>query len=122
MYCSTFGFIYRDEDAYAAYHAALYARHPDRRVSLAITVGDDWSEDADPGERISVALRVRPAQDGLAMTVIDPSESPWTQARTHAGMLDRAHALGHPRIDEIFHVADHIAAQDPTVKAHLHSE
>jgi hypothetical protein len=122
VYRSTFGFIYRDDDAYATYHAALYARHPDRLVSLAITVGDDWSEEADQLERISVALRVRPAEDEFAMTVVDSNESPWAHASTHAGMLDRTLALAHPRIGEIFHVADHIVKEDLTVKAHLASD
>jgi len=37
-------------------------------------------------------------------------------------MLDRALALAHPRIGEIFHVADHIVEQDLTVKAYLASD
>jgi hypothetical protein len=98
IYRSTFGFIYRDGDAYAVYHAALYARHPDRRVSLAITVADDWSEDAVSADRISVALRVRRADGGLAMTVVDRNESPWADTSTHAGLLDRAEALENPQI------------------------
>ena len=42
-------------------------------------------------------------------------------ASTHAGLLDRAAALEIPQIKDIFHVADHIVEQDPTVKAHLAS-
>jgi hypothetical protein len=121
IYRSTFGFIYRDGDAYAAYHAALYARHPDRRVILAITVADDWSENANPADRISVALRVRPADGGLAMTVVNRNESPWAATSTHAGLLDRAAALEISEIEDVFHVADHIVEQDPTIKAHLAS-
>jgi hypothetical protein len=121
IYRSTFGFIYRDGDAYAVYHAALYARHPDRRVILAITVADDWSEDATPADRISMSLRVSLVDGSLALTVVNRNESPWAATSTHSGLLDRAAALEHPQIEDIFHVADHIVEQDPTVKAHLAS-
>jgi len=37
-------------------------------------------------------------------------------------MLNRAEALAHPRIQEVFHVTDHMVLEDPDLKEHLEKQ
>jgi hypothetical protein len=113
------GFVYRDEDAYAAYNVALFARHPDRCALLQVVIGDDWSEEAHADERVAVAVELGRDGHRLGARVIDGADTPWPGVMLRTRVLDRSEALIHPRLAEVFHVVDHIALQDPTVSAHF---
>lgn len=116
-----FGFVYRDDDAYATYNVLLLAQHPDRRALLQVVIGDDWSDEGDPSQRVAVALRIKPIEGGLGATVVDANETPWSGVVLGTRVLDRDEALNNPKLTEVFHVVDHITEEDPVVSAHFNA-
>jgi hypothetical protein len=54
--------------------------------------------------------------------VTDAAASPWKNAMVIGRMLDRAEALAHPRIREVFHITDHITTEDPVLRPFLEKQ
>src|SRR5262249_1670878 len=111
-------FVYSDGDAHAVYYAAFSDNHPDRIVSVVVSLGE-WGEGATPEKRLAFALRIRSADTEFQVTVVDAAESPWTDAAFLGRMLDRDEALKHPWIGEVFHITDHIVTEDQDVRSYL---
>jgi len=113
---SVHGFLYRDEQAWAVYWAALFkdhAGHPDPRVELTIAIGDDWSETSDPALRAWVQIDVWTADDEIRMTILDPIGG--LESASFGVALGRNAALSDPRRDYFFQAADEIVESDPRV-------
>lgn len=110
------GFVYRDNSAHAVYFASWTLAHPERGVTMAISLGE-WGEGSSPENRRSVALECRTTEDQYQFMIIDPEQSPWGKSEFLGRMLPREKALDDSRIDEFFRIADHIVQEDPRVKA-----
>jgi hypothetical protein len=65
------------------------------------------------------ALRLRAAETEYQVTVVDAEESPWNGIELLGRMLDREEALEHERISEVFHVTDHMVADDGAIREYL---
>ena len=111
-------FVYRDGDAYAVYYALFSDNHPDRAVIATISVGE-WGEDSTPDQRVAFALELRATDTQYQVAVIDAERSPWRDADVIGRTLDRAEALRHPRLSEVFHITDHIVTEDEPIRAYL---
>jgi hypothetical protein len=111
-------FVYCDGDARAVYYGAFSNNHPDRYVSLAISLGE-WGEGATPDARLAFALRIRSTEAEFQVMVVDAAESPWRDVAFLGRMLDRKEALQHPWIEEVFHITDHIVSEDHDVRDYL---
>jgi hypothetical protein len=111
-------FVYRDGDAYAVYYAAFSDNHPDRVVSMVVSLGE-WADDARPDQRTAFALLLRSGPENYEVTVVDGETSPWHGATILGRFLSRAGALSHPWLKEVFHVADHVCEADAVVKGFL---
>lgn len=108
-------FVYSDDAAYAVYYACLSDNHPDE-VQVAVSVGV-WWDGGTPADRTAFALRLWQDDEEFGVTVDDAADSPWHDIELLGRMLDRAEALEHPRLDDVFHITDHIFADDPEIKA-----
>jgi hypothetical protein len=111
-------FVYRDGDAHAVYYASFSDRHPDRWVSVAISLGN-WTEGSMPGDRVAFALRIRATSDEYQTGVVNAALSPWNDVDILGQMLDRQGALKHLWIKEVFHLCDHIVMEDKDVRSYL---
>jgi hypothetical protein len=111
-------FVYADGDAHGVYYASFSDKHADRRVSVAISLGE-WGEGSKASQRVAFALQIRAAQSQYQVSVVDAKYSPWHDAKFLGRMLNRKRALAHPLIEEVFHISDHIVTDDPIVKAYL---
>ena len=111
-------FVYRDGDAYAVYYAAFSDNHPERYVSLIVSIGE-WANDAPPSVRVAVPLRIWVGEGKLNVTIVNGADSPWEDTTILGRVLDRAEALGHARIQEVFHITDHICTEDAPVREYL---
>jgi hypothetical protein len=111
-------FVYRDGDAYAIYYILFSEHHPRAYVHVLVGIGD-WAEDAPSSSRVSFYLRIGSAPDQFEVTVCDASESPWGDIPFVGRTLDRSEALAHPDIQEVFHITDHIVAEDSPVVEYL---
>lgn len=107
-------FVYDDEDAYAVYYASWTDAHPNE-MAAAVSVGV-WWEGGTPADRTAFALRLWQDDFQFGVTVEDASSSPWRTVELLGRMLDRSEALTHPRLKDVFHLTDHIFAEDPEVK------
>ena len=113
-------FVYMDGNPYAIYFARFSDNHPESEVALAIGLGE-FGEGSDPTQRVSFGLVMRVASSRYEVMVVDQDRSPWPNQRVLGPMLNRDEALGHPRIKEVFHITDHVATDDPEVRAYLES-
>jgi hypothetical protein len=51
--------------------------------------------------------------------VLDAAQSPWFEAKIIGRTLNRAEALKHPLLPEVFHITDHMVVEDKPLKAYL---
>jgi|ERR1051326_27417 hypothetical protein len=108
-------FVYDDDEAYAVYFACMSDVHPNEVVA-AVSVGV-WWEGGTAADRTAFALRLWQNESQFGVTIEDAAGSPWQSVELIGRMLDRSEALGHPRLKDVFHITDHIFADDPDVKA-----
>jgi hypothetical protein len=113
-------FVLNDGNAYAVYYAIFSDNHPHPKgyVSVLISIGQ-WADDAPPSGRCAFYLQIRATADNFLVAVCDAAESPWGTVRMFGRTLDRDEALAHPRIQEIFHISDHIVTEDTPVIEYL---
>jgi hypothetical protein len=117
---SVVGWVYRDDDAYGAYYAGWTEGHTNGNVSLIIGVGE-WSDDERPEDRRSFGLNCWEADEEIRFGVVNPQDSRYGDVRVLGPMMSREAALADEALSEIFHVAEHIAQDDPRVSAALAS-
>jgi hypothetical protein len=111
-------FVYEDGNAYAIYYARFGLDHDPRVVEVVVSVGE-WGEDSGPWDRVAFSLRLRATEGEYQVTVVDATESPWEGVELLGRILDRADALQHERLDEIFHITDHMVRDDVPLRDYL---
>jgi hypothetical protein len=111
-------FVFEDNSAYAVYYARFGEMHEPRVVEAVISIGE-WGEGTGPWDRIAFPLRLRAADTEYQVTVVDAGESPWQGVELLGRMLDREEALGHERIGDVFHITDHMVAEDRPIRDYL---
>jgi hypothetical protein len=111
-------FVYQDGDAYAIYYARFGVTHEPRVVDAVVSLGE-WGEEAGPGDRVAFPFRLRAAESEYQVTVVDAAESPWEGVKLLGRMLDRAEALHHERLAEVFHISDHMVREDVPLRDYL---
>lgn len=114
-------FVYKDGDAFAIYYARFARSHPERPVFATVSIGE-WGEGSSPEQRVAIALELRSSSSRYQVAVIDAACSPWKDARFIGRTLDRAEALAHPMLSEVFHITDHMCSDDEPLKAHLDAQ
>ncbi len=107
-------FVTEDGDAFAIYYIRFSETHADKPALATVSIGD-WGESASPDQRHAFAMELAPE----GVRIIDASESPWNGAQLIGRTLDREEALEHPRIKDVFHIADHVYLEDAEFKAYL---
>jgi hypothetical protein len=117
---SACGFIYRNDDAYGLYFAALHVGHPTPSVGLTLSLGKWWDDDA-VDERCWVFVSIWPEADEYRMGLKDPRLSQHFKQAALGKPLERETALSSPLKGDFFEVADYIIANDPAVSSYLDS-
>ena len=111
-------FVYSDGDAHAVYFAQFAVNHPERFVVATVSLGR-WGDGTIPQDRVAFALKLRCVEGNFQVMVVDAAESPWQEAEIIGRTLDRAEALGHPWIKEVFHITDHMVVEDVPLRDYL---
>jgi hypothetical protein len=70
-------------------------------------------------DRLAFPLRVRSAESEYQVTVVDSDASPWKEVTLLGRMLDRAEALDHECLTEVFHISDHMMRDDQALREYL---
>jgi len=107
-------FVYQDGDAFAVYYVLFTDGHEDKVAYSLIGLGE-WGEDGEPEMRIAFAVNIWDNDHNWAVTVTDKDESPWSHVEFLGKIVDREEALQHPWIKDVFHITDHIVAEDKPV-------
>jgi hypothetical protein len=111
-------FVYQDGDAYAIYYARFGTTHRPRVADAVVSIGE-WGEDSGPWDRVAFAFRLSAVETEYRVTVVDAAESPWQGKELLGRMLDRAEALEHERLAEVFHISDHMVREDIPLRDYL---
>jgi hypothetical protein len=111
-------FVYQDGAAYAIYYARFGVAHEPRVVEAVVSIGE-WGEGSGPWDRVAFPLRLRAADSEYQVTLVDAAESPWEGVELLGRMLDRAEALQHERVKEVFHISDHMVRDDAPLRDYL---
>jgi len=109
-------FVARDGQPIAIYHATFADSHPESGVLLAVGIGADWNE-VESCERVAFACRLWINGDDYVTTIMDRADSPWSQSKVLGRMLDRGEALSNEWLDDLYHLTDHILAEDDAIKS-----
>ena len=111
-------FVYKDGDAFAIYFARFSDSH-DLRVAEAVICMGEWGEGASESSRVSFPMELRATSEEYQVELIDAANSNWNGAKILGRILDRTEALVHPQVKDIFHLTDHIFAEDQILKKYL---
>ena len=111
-------FISLDGEAKGVYFGAFSDQHTDSHVSVLLSLGD-WWEGTSPLGRFAFGLRIWLEGPNFQVTVVDAQTVGWPDALQMGRRLTRVSALKHPLIREVFHVSDHIVAEDPEIRAYF---
>jgi hypothetical protein len=108
-------FVYRDDSAFAVYYAQYTRGHPEKRLSGIIGLGEWGDDDIGPEARLAFPFQIWVNGDNFHVGLVDAADSPWSEVTFLGGVLDRQEALAHPWIDDVFHITDHMVAEDPEI-------
>ncbi|WP_293264950.1 hypothetical protein [Neptunomonas sp.] len=107
-------FVYQDGDAFAVYYILFTEGHEDKVAYSLIGLGE-WGEGGEPEMRTAFAVNIWDNDDNWAVTVTDKEESPWSHVEFLGKIVNREEALLHHWIKDVYHITDHIVAEDKLV-------
>ena len=108
----TLGFIYQNEVPHGIYYLDwCEGTHDQRKAFFTISIGNYADEEATGDDRLSFAIEARCSGLGLLNTPIH--DGPGFLGR----LVPRDEALQREGIDHLWHLADHICADDPRAVA-----
>ena len=111
-------FVHKDGSAHAIYYARVSDNHPERVASILVGLGK-WGDGTTDADRRSFFIEMRRGPDGFDVRVVDAAASPWPNAKLLGRTLDRHEALGDPLLHEVFHITDHMVADDAFIREYF---
>lgn len=116
--CVGHGFVYKNDDAYAVYYAGWTDAHLDKKVSIALAIGE-WEDDSTSDDRTCFGVEVSEGQDEILFRVVEPSESPWSDTDLLGPMQSREKGLSNPLLKEVFEIAENILRDHIALREYL---
>ena len=113
-------FELKDGNAHAVYYAQYSKGHETNRVKGIVGLGD-WGDDAKPSDRLAFPFQRWVADGNYNVGLVDAAESPWQDVTFIGRVLNRNEALAHPWHEEVFHITDHMVAEDPEIRSFLNA-
>jgi hypothetical protein len=114
-------FVTKDDDAYAVYYALMSEAHGEKRLAGLVSLGEWGSEDI-PECRVAFSFEMWTDEDQWNVGITDATQSHWADANIVGRQLTREEALKHPWLPEVFHLTDHMTADDPAVREFFENE
>ncbi|MFK8265367.1 hypothetical protein [Capnocytophaga cynodegmi] len=104
-------FVYQDNEAFAYYYAK-FEDHNDPKVVECLVVLCEWDENNEEIiKKTGFPLKIWAKDDNYNITLTDKDECPWKNI-PEVEILDREQSLNHPQKSDVFHITDHIVAED----------
>jgi hypothetical protein len=104
-------FVHQDGNAFAVYYAKFTKGHSDKVVYGLIGLGE-WGDQSEPRNRTAFPFRIWTTATNFQVGLVDASESPWSDVTYLGEVLIREEGLKHPWIKDVFHITDHMVADD----------
>lgn len=104
-------YVYQNGDAFAVYFIVFTKGHEDKVAHSLIGMGD-WGADGTPEMRTAFALNIWDNGGSWGVTLTDKEESPWNHVELLGEIIDREEALSHASLQDVYHITDHIVAED----------
>jgi len=111
-------FISVNDEARGVYYAVFSDNHPDPHVIVLLSLGK-WWDGTGPEDREAFAFRIWLKGDQFQVGIMDANEAGWPLAQSMGHRISRDKALAHPLIKEVFHISDHIVAEDEPIRAYF---
>lgn len=111
-------FVYKDGNAHAVYYAKFTLGHEEKVVNGMIGLGE-WGDGSQPENRIAFPFSIWVNEEDYQVGLMYREESPWSDVKFLGRVLDRKESLEHEWIKEVFHITDHIVAEDNEVIKYL---
>ena len=116
--CTGHGFVYKDGDAYAVYYAAWSDSHLERKMSIALAVGE-WDDNSIAEDRTCFGLEAYEAENDILFRLIDPENSPWPETDLMGKMIHREQGLNHHKLSEVFTIAEEVLRNHAAIRNYL---
>jgi hypothetical protein len=116
--CTGHGFVYKDGDAYAVYYAGWSDSHSEKKMSLALAVGE-WNDNSTSDDRTCFGLEAYEAENDVLFRVIEPQESPWPETDLMGTMISREQGLSHSQLSEVFTIAEEVLRSHAAIRNYL---
>ena len=108
-------FVYQDGDAFAVYFGSFTTGHEDKVLNGLIGLGEWGNDEKGPECRTAFPFRIWLNGDDFQVGLMNAEESPWRDVTFMGQILDRGEALEHEWISDVFHITDHMVAEDPEI-------
>jgi hypothetical protein len=110
------GFVYREDDAAAAYFVQWTLDGVDSHGANFDLIIGRWGEDTTRSERQAIALEFSRTPDGPAFMVVDASTRPVGQSDLVGHALSREKVVGTPLAQVAFEIVDAVWLYDSRIK------
>ncbi|GAA0860624.1 hypothetical protein [Aliiglaciecola litoralis] len=108
-------FVYQDDNAFAVYYAQFSHGHDEKYLSGIVGLGEWGDDEVGPEARVAFPFRIWTDDDNFKVGLVDASESPWREVTFLGKILDRAEALEHEWLKDVFHITDHMVVDDKEI-------
>lgn len=112
-------YVRNEEGACAAYLARFSQGHPELGIIGIASLGEWGGDDSSPANRVAFGFRLWATDGQPNVQIVDTDETPWAGEEFFGQQLSRAEAMVHPLLQEVFHLTDHIVAEDEPVRTQL---
>ncbi len=115
------GFVFREDDAFAVYKAALHTHAGDNEAWIDVILGS-WGEGQE-ATHLTFGCRVGPFGEGgdYACSLV-AAAVPYSESPLFGRKLDRDEALGHPWLPDFWAVVDFLLVEDAEISLHTRVE
>lgn len=107
-------FVYQDGDAFAVYYLLFTRGHTPKVADGIISLGE-WGEGSGPDQRLAFPFRIWTNDLNYQVGLVDAEASPWCDVTFLGRIVNRDEALQHEWVQDVFHITDHIVADDTIV-------
>lgn len=103
-------FVYQDGDAFAVYYGQFTPSHNEKCAKFLIGIGE-WDSEDEITMKYAFSLHLWQDDDNWNTRITDADECPW-ESDGIGKILQREEALDNKYIKDVYHISDHIVAED----------
>ena len=107
-------YVHKDDCAFAVYYINFTRGHSPKIAHGLIGLGE-WGDGAEPSDRLAFPFKIWTNETQYQVGLVDAEESPWSHVTFLGQILNRNEGLKHEWIKDVFHITDHIVAEDKVV-------